>query len=128
MPRRAALPAALPVGKETGECARRHRLDLPAQLCQAAPAQHAKHLGVTPLEARPAGPELPGQNAASRSQPVERTAHERGAEPVARCDVRRHEWPVGAGESADEIPERIVDGLEKDLWHTDRHRNAERVT
>ncbi len=118
----------LPVGKEAGEGARRHRLDLTAQLRQTAPAQHAQHLGVTPLATRPARPELPGQDAPSRRQPVERTGHERGAEAVARGDVRSHERPVRAGESADEIPERIVDGLEEDLGDTDRHRDAERVT
>ena len=50
--RRAALPAAQPVGQEAGERAERHRLDLAAQLGQAAPAQHPQHLGVTPLQAR----------------------------------------------------------------------------
>ena len=72
MPRVRRPLDALPLRQEPGQGVRRDRLDLLAQLGERPAAQRAQDLGVAPLEARAAGPELAVHDAAGRRQPGQR--------------------------------------------------------
>jgi hypothetical protein len=79
----AAQPAAdrLPGRREPGQGADGHRFDLLAQLREAATADGAQHVGVAPLLAGAAGPELPGDQSAGADQPLQRRGHHGYPEP-----------------------------------------------
>ena len=84
-PADAARPVhALPVGQEAAEGPRVGRLDLAAQRRQARAPQPPHHLGVAPLAARAAGPQLAAHQGALALEGGERRLERPGRERVAR--------------------------------------------
>ena len=103
---------------------RRHRLDLLAQPGQRAAPQHAQHLGVAPLGAAAAGPELAADHPAGCREPRQRRGDDGDAEPEARRGVGGVERAVGAGVAGDQVAERVGDRLGERLGHADRQRRC----
>ena len=100
---------ALPGRQEPGERRGRDRLDLAAQRGQRAAAQRAQHLGVAPLRARAAGPELALRRPGRVPRAGASVACDDGdAEPEPGRDVGRVERPVGAGVAGDQVAERVA--------------------
>ena len=126
---RPAHPSAdpLPGRREPRQRADRDRLDLLAQLRQAAPPDRAEHLGVAPLLAAAAGPELAGDQPPGGGEALDRRGDDRDAQAQPGGRLGGLERAVGARVPADEVAERIGDRLGEDLRDPDRQCGAERV-
>ena len=115
---RSRPPTPLPGRREPGQRADRDRLDLLAQLGQAAPPDRAQHLGVAPLLAAAAGPELAGDQPAGAGEPLQRRGRRRRRPRPSRAATSRGlERAVGAGVAADQVAERVGDRLGEHLGH-----------
>ena len=115
---------ALPARHEARQRALVGRLDLLAQRGQRGAPQAPQHLGVAPLAARAAGPQLAAHQLAGA---LEAGQHGREVEPVAGLQHVALERAVRAGVAAHEPLHRVRHVLEEDLREAGRRHGAERV-
>ena len=131
---------ALPVSKEAGESVLLDGLDFFAETGEGFASNLAKDFGVAPFRATPqtktclrgprmhtAGAEAAFEDSAFNGEGFERGFDGGGIEAEALGGLAQGEWAVSARVAADELKDRLGDGLEKCDGETGRKRNAEGV-
>ena len=124
-----ALAASDPVprGKKAAERRLLRGLDLTAQHRERRAPDAAENVRVAPLALRAAGPELPADERVRELEGDELLVDGRDVELEPRRDLRARERAMRLRVPSEHSAKRVLDGLEKDLRHSARRDDSERV-
>ncbi len=120
---------AVPARQEPAQRSGLDGFDLGTQPCQRRAPQPAQHGGVAVLRTRLVAlrAQLASDEGALGGQPVEHAGHHREPEPEPRRGVVRRERPSRPRVAAEQVAQRVGDGLGERLGHPDRECHPEGV-
>ena len=103
------------------------RFDFVAERSEGARPQSSKNLGIAPLAAAGARSKLAFDDPGISADPPQSVEHHGNAEAKTISGSLRDKRTVGASVLADQIAERVGDGLNKSDWYADWEGNAEAI-